>query len=45
MAGLAFGVDVGLWKLMAKNGEVPQKASILASDLGLDPVLLSENPL
>lgn len=40
MAGLAFGVDVGLWKLMAANGDGPQKVDKLASDLGVNSQLL-----
>lgn len=40
MAGLCFGVDAGLWKLMAKNGDRPQKVSELAEALGVDPLLL-----
>jgi hypothetical protein len=42
LAGLNFGVDSGLWKLMAKNGDKPQKVDDLASTLGVDRVLLGE---
>ncbi|PKX94845.1 S-adenosyl-L-methionine-dependent methyltransferase [Aspergillus novofumigatus IBT 16806] len=41
MAGLNFGVDSGLWTLMAQNGDEPQKVSELAAKLGIDHVLLS----
>ncbi|KAK7425773.1 hypothetical protein QQZ08_007749 [Neonectria magnoliae] len=41
MAGLLFGVDTGLWELMAKNGDRPQKVSELAESLGVEPLLLS----
>lgn len=41
MAGLNFGVDSGLWTLMAQNGEKPQKVGELAAKLGIDHVLLS----
>ncbi|CAH0057914.1 unnamed protein product [Clonostachys solani] len=41
LAGLNFGVDTGLWKLMAKNGDKPQKVDDLASTLGVDRVLLA----
>ncbi|OHW92252.1 catechol o-methyltransferase [Colletotrichum incanum] len=41
LAGLNLGVDAGLWKLMAKNGDRPQKVSELAASLRVDPVLLS----
>ncbi|KUI71849.1 hypothetical protein VM1G_07831 [Cytospora mali] len=37
---LTCGVDKGLWKLMAKNGDRPQKVSSLAWALGWDPELL-----
>ncbi|KFH42551.1 Demethylsterigmatocystin 6-O-methyltransferase-like protein [Hapsidospora chrysogenum ATCC 11550] len=37
---IAWGVDCGLWKLMARNGDRPQKVADLASELGVDPVLL-----
>ncbi|KAH8911250.1 S-adenosyl-L-methionine-dependent methyltransferase [Coniochaeta sp. PMI_546] len=40
-AALITGVDVGLWKLMVKNGvDTPQKVEDLAKPLGMDPVLL-----
>ncbi|OKP14019.1 Demethylsterigmatocystin 6-O-methyltransferase [Penicillium subrubescens] len=41
IAGLNFGVDSGLWKLMAQNGDKPQKVGELAAELGIDHVLLS----
>ncbi|UPL02377.1 hypothetical protein LCI18_013311 [Fusarium solani-melongenae] len=41
MAGLSFGVDTGLWKLMASNGDRAQKTSELAEALGVDPFLLA----
>jgi hypothetical protein len=41
IAGLSFGVDSGLWKLMAKNGDRPQKVGELAEGIGADPVLLA----
>lgn len=41
MAGLNFGVDSGLWELMAQNGDKPQKVGEIAEKLGVDHVLLS----
>ncbi|ROV89736.1 hypothetical protein VPNG_10189 [Cytospora leucostoma] len=41
MAGINLGIDTGLWKLMAKNGDKPQKVVELSRDLGIDPALLS----
>ncbi|GIJ83164.1 hypothetical protein Asppvi_001683 [Aspergillus pseudoviridinutans] len=41
IAGLNFGVDSGLWILMAQNGDKPQKVDDLAANLGIDNVLLS----
>lgn len=41
IAGLNFGVDSGLWISMAKNGDHPQKVDDLATNLGIDNVLLS----
>ncbi|KAJ5814445.1 uncharacterized protein N7503_001195 [Penicillium pulvis] len=41
MAGLNFGVDSGLWELMAQGGDKSQKVGELADKLGIDPVLLS----
>ncbi|KAK7973168.1 Winged helix-turn-helix transcription repressor DNA-binding [Apiospora saccharicola] len=35
------GNECGLWKLMAKNGDRPQRVKDLAGSLGVDPVLLS----
>ncbi|KAK1973862.1 hypothetical protein LZ30DRAFT_814830 [Colletotrichum cereale] len=43
LAGLNFGVDSGLWELMAKHGDQPQKVNELAADLGVDPVLLGDH--
>ncbi|KAI8648885.1 Methyltransf-2 domain-containing protein [Fusarium sp. Ph1] len=40
-ASLIFGVETGLWKLMAKNGDEPQVVHRLAADLDLDPLLLN----
>ncbi|KAH9899088.1 S-adenosyl-L-methionine-dependent methyltransferase [Xylariomycetidae sp. FL2044] len=41
LAGLQLGVDTGLWALMVKNGDKPQKVSDLASALGIEIPLLS----
>ncbi|KAJ0310946.1 hypothetical protein COL516b_001646 [Colletotrichum fioriniae] len=41
IAGINFGVDTGLWRLMAKNGDRPQTVKELAEALGVDPALLS----
>ncbi|OBR14526.1 Sterigmatocystin 8-o-methyltransferase [Colletotrichum higginsianum IMI 349063] len=41
LAGLNFGVDSGLWRLMVNNGDRPQKVGELAGSLGVDSVLLS----
>ncbi|KAF4119523.1 O-methyltransferase [Geosmithia morbida] len=41
LAGLNFGVDTGLWKLMAENGDKPQKVADLAAKIGADPALLA----
>lgn len=41
MAGLNFGVDSGLWELMAQSGDKSQKVGELADKLGIDHVLLS----
>lgn len=38
---VGFGVDSGLWVLMAQNGDKPQRVSDLASSLGIEPKLLS----
>ncbi|KAJ3472844.1 hypothetical protein NLG97_g10682 [Lecanicillium saksenae] len=40
IAALNFGVDSGLWALMAKNGKEPQRVTDLATCLGIDPMLL-----
>ncbi|KAK8073470.1 S-adenosyl-L-methionine-dependent methyltransferase [Apiospora phragmitis] len=40
-AAILCGNECGLWKLMAKNGDKPQKVKELACALGVDPVLLS----
>lgn len=42
MAGFNLGIDTGLWTLMAKNGDKPQKVTDLSRELGIDPDLLSE---
>lgn len=39
-AGLITGVDTGLWTLMSKNGDKPQKVADLAETLGFDHILL-----
>ncbi|KAM0471099.1 hypothetical protein ACHAP7_009216 [Fusarium lateritium] len=40
-AVLITGVDVGLWKLMVKNGvDKPQRVNSLSKSLNVDPVLL-----
>lgn len=41
MAGINLGIDTGLWTLMAKNGDKPQKVADLSRELGIDPALLS----
>lgn len=41
MAGLNFGVDSGLWALMAQNSDKSQKVGELAANLGIDHLLLS----
>lgn len=38
---LTFGVDAGLWELMARNGDAPQAVADLAAVLGVDPPLLA----
>lgn len=43
MAGLIFGVDTGLWKLMAANGDRSQTISELATKLGVEPLLLGQS--
>lgn len=43
-AAISFGVDIGLWKHWVKNcggGDVSQKTSDLAAQLGIDPALLT----
>ncbi|KAJ5782046.1 O-methyltransferase family 2 [Penicillium paradoxum] len=40
ISAIGFGVDVGLWVLMAQNGEKPQKVTDLAVSLGVDSQLL-----
>ncbi|KAI1337191.1 S-adenosyl-L-methionine-dependent methyltransferase [Xylariaceae sp. FL0016] len=40
LAGLQLGVDTGLWALMVKNGEQPQRVSDLANSLGVETLLL-----
>ncbi|KAE8151969.1 O-methyltransferase [Aspergillus avenaceus] len=41
IAAIGFGVDSGLWALMARNGDNPQKVTDLSSSLGMDSKLLS----
>lgn len=41
IGAIGFGVDSGLWVLMAQNGDGPQKVIDLAMSLGIDPRLLS----
>ncbi|OQE34338.1 hypothetical protein PENCOP_c021G07791 [Penicillium coprophilum] len=41
ISAIAFGVDSGLWVLMAQNGDRPQRVASLAIGLGVDPRLLS----
>ncbi|GLA74427.1 hypothetical protein AtubIFM55763_005670 [Aspergillus tubingensis] len=41
MMAVGFGVDSGLWVLMAQNGDKPQRVSDLASSIGIEPKLLS----
>ncbi|KAJ5385475.1 Winged helix-turn-helix transcription repressor DNA-binding [Penicillium concentricum] len=41
ISAIGFGVDSGLWVLMARNGDQPQKVTDLAASLGVDPRLLS----
>ncbi|OJZ82922.1 hypothetical protein ASPFODRAFT_196432 [Aspergillus luchuensis CBS 106.47] len=41
MMAVGFGLDSGLWDLMAQNGDKPQRAPDLASSLGIEPKLLS----
>ncbi|OQE46563.1 hypothetical protein PENCOP_c001G01452 [Penicillium coprophilum] len=40
IAAIGFGVDSGLWVLMAQNGDKPQKVTDLAVGLGVDTKLL-----
>lgn len=40
ISAVAFGVDCGLWVLMAQSGDQPQKVMDLAVGLGVDPELL-----
>jgi Mn-dependent DtxR family transcriptional regulator len=37
---IAFGTEAGLWTAMARNGDVPQKVSDLAEQLGVEEELL-----
>lgn len=39
-AAINFGVDCGLWKLMAQNGDRSQQVSELATKLRVDEILL-----
>jgi hypothetical protein len=42
-AVLITGVDIGLWKLMVKNGtDKAQKAEDLARSLGMETILLGQ---
>ncbi|GKU09106.1 unnamed protein product [Fusarium langsethiae] len=41
LAVLVFGVETGLWKLMARNGDKPQPVEELAVGINVDPELLS----
>ncbi|KAJ5615267.1 hypothetical protein N7537_000381 [Penicillium hordei] len=41
IGAIGFGVDSGLWVLMARNGDQPQNVTDLAASLGVDPQLLS----
>lgn len=41
--GFNYGVDSGLWTLMAKNGDRPQKVSELAETLNLNEKVLSKS--
>jgi hypothetical protein len=41
IGAIGFGVDSGLWVLMARNGDQPQNVTDLAASLGVDPLLLS----
>ena len=45
MMAVGFGVDSGLWVLMARNGDKPQKVPDLASSLEIEPKLLSICPI
>ncbi|KAI3055099.1 hypothetical protein CBS147353_11362 [Aspergillus niger] len=40
MSAISFGVECGLWVLMAQNGDESQKVADLAMSLGVDPELL-----
>ncbi|KAJ5184382.1 Winged helix-turn-helix transcription repressor DNA-binding, partial [Penicillium cf. griseofulvum] len=40
ITAIGFGVDSGLWMLMAQNGDKPQKVTDSAVSLGVDPQLL-----
>ncbi|RGP63500.1 sterigmatocystin 8-o-methyltransferase [Fusarium sporotrichioides] len=40
IGALAFGVDTGLWSAMTKNGNLPQRVDELATQIGVDAVLL-----
>ncbi|TLD26357.1 hypothetical protein PspLS_05160 [Pyricularia sp. CBS 133598] len=41
IGALTFGIDTGLWELMARNGDRPQAVADLAGALGIDPPLLA----
>jgi hypothetical protein len=39
---ISWGVECKLWKIMAKNGDRPQKVSELAEQADVDPLMLGE---
>ncbi|KAF6806657.1 sterigmatocystin 8-o-methyltransferase [Colletotrichum musicola] len=41
LAAICFGVETGLWKQMARNGDKAQQVEALAGELDIDPKLLS----
>ncbi|PHH74550.1 hypothetical protein CDD82_4882 [Ophiocordyceps australis] len=41
IAAIGFGIETGLWKLMANNGDRAQRVDDLAASLGVDRILLS----
>ncbi|PHH61141.1 hypothetical protein CDD81_758 [Ophiocordyceps australis] len=40
IAAISFGIDIGLWNLMVRNGDGAQRVSDLAASLGVDAILL-----